>query len=260
MWWVMHYWDELFADKYVPQISFGLNTLTSYPDPNPEITSADGWTALSSVDIVWATLIASAGNSSNSVTGNAQMVRFTASTTTNQWAALYRAVFMFDTSSLGASATIESAILSLFGTFKNDPTSNTPDINIYSSAPGSNTDVGAGDYNTLGSTPFGTAITFSGWSSSTYNDFTLNASGISNISKTGISKFGTRNANYDVAAVAPTWATGANTNINGNHADQDGTANDPKLVVNYILPGGTPQSEIIVNNVIIQSQSKVVSY
>lgn len=37
VWWLMHYWDEVFADRRVPALSFGFATLTAYPDPSIEV-------------------------------------------------------------------------------------------------------------------------------------------------------------------------------------------------------------------------------
>ena len=76
------------------------------------------------------------------------------------------------------------------------------------------------------------------WSTSAYNDFTLNATGISNVSKTGVSKFGLRNPEYDVANSAPANPGGAvqNTLVCHYDADRTGTTNDPKLTVVHSEP------------------------
>jgi hypothetical protein len=182
------------------------------------------------------------------------------STTTDRWDDLRRIITLFNTSSLGAGATIDSATLSLYGQSKVDPLLITHDLNIYSSAPASNTALVSADYSTFGSTAFSTAITYAGWSTTAYNVFSLNASGITNINKTGVSKFGARNANYDVAAIAPTWASGQINVTICYSADETGTSNDPKLVVTYTAPSSLPQSRFISNDVFMASQSKVVSY
>jgi len=65
------------------------------------------------------------------------------------------------------------------------------------------------------------------------NDFVLNASGKSNIDTGGISKFSARNANYDVADVAPTWSASGDSYLYAKSADTAGTSEDPKLVVNH---------------------------
>lgn len=44
LWWVMHWWDEIFADRYQPEWSFGFDSLTSYADPSNvvEVQNFDG--------------------------------------------------------------------------------------------------------------------------------------------------------------------------------------------------------------------------
>ena len=63
-------------------------------------------------------------------------------------------------------------------------------------------------------------------------------SGQAAIDIAGVSKFGVRNANYDVAAVAPTWAVGSpTTSTTAKGPDTVGTTQDPKLVVTYPAEG-----------------------
>lgn len=214
-------------------------TDTFFPDPNPETTSQDCEVveayAVGS-GISWATIIANPGNTVSNDQASGSWFNFRSDTGTDLWRVLNRGIVLFDTSSIPDANTTDSSTLSLFGTAKADPFTNTPNINVYSSAPASNTDCVAGDYDSLGSTAFSTAITFANWSTTAYNDFALNSSGLANISKTGVSKFGIRNANYDVAAVAPTWGSNDRSYMEGYFAEQTGTANDPKLVVTHSAP------------------------
>ena len=60
----------------------------------------------------------------------------------------------------------------------------------------------------------------------TYNDFTLNSSGITGISKTGITKFGLREENDRANTDS---ATNNNNRIDFRAADAAGTTSDPKL-------------------------------
>ena len=237
LWWAMHAWDWCVADRWVPELSFGFSTLTSSPDADPETNTVDGrvqqtYTAGSGVP--WATLIADAGNAFNDSTTIEGAVSISSDSGTNVWRFLCRGIFLFNTSALTSSASISSAVKSLYGSSKADNLVIAPTINIYTSNPASSTALAAGDFTSLGSVAqCDTAITYAGWSTAGYNDFTLNATGRGNVSKTGISKFGTRNVNYDVAAVAPAWSASTNSQLNCYQADQTGTANDPKLVVTY---------------------------
>ena len=233
MWWALHYWDALFADRLIPRLSFSYAPLTVYPDPHTETTSVDGHTARHGVDETWATIIAGAGTF-GSDSGTDIVLQIIASTTLNQWERFYRVAILFDTSSLTGSATINSATLSVYGNFKDDNLSATPDANVYTSSPASDTAVASGDHGSYGSTPqCDTAVTYTNWTITGYNDFALNSTGRGNISKTGISKFGLRNAKHDVAASAPNWVSNVGSQIRAWSADKTGTSNDPKLVITY---------------------------
>jgi hypothetical protein len=115
----------------------------------------------------------------------------------------------------------------------------TTDVNVYTSNPTTNNNLVAGDYSTLGTTALSTAIDYTNWQvGSTYNAFALNASGLSAISKTGVSKFGVRNVYHDAAGNAPTWSMNQNYYLQ-NYFSEDATADngkDPKLVIAYTVP------------------------
>jgi hypothetical protein len=66
-------------------------------------------------------------------------------------------------------------------------------------------------------------------SDSTYRDFTLDANGRANVSKTGISKFGARGGLDFSDATVPT----GNNQCLARWADYGGTTTDPKLVITY---------------------------
>jgi hypothetical protein len=154
------------------------------------------------------------------------------SATTNQWFALSRTIVLFNTGALGAGATVSSATFSLYGETKEDAMGCTPNITVYASVPNSNTDLIASDYGTLGSTAFATAITYADWSSAGYNDYSLNASGLAAISLTGVTKLGTRNANYDVSGDEPAWSNSVAAWLY-SWASEKGAGYKPKLVVTY---------------------------
>ncbi len=237
LWWMVHAWDWALADRFIPAWSYGFSTLTAYPDGgDPAATAVDGNVLRSGLlNEAWGTIRAGAGNSHDALNQPNHFVEWedAAAGHTNQWNQLVRSIFLFDTSSLGAGATISAATLSLFGTSKQDDHANTPNIDIYTSTPGSNTTLADSDFGQLGSTSqTGSPTTYASFSTSAYNNFVFNATGLGNISKTGISKFGARNANYDVANVAPTWGASGITKLAGNFAEAATKASpDPKLVV-----------------------------
>lgn len=233
LWWVLHGWDWLIADRLVPSFSFGFQSLTVYPDADPETETVDGYARCAGKNETWTALLDDTAISTDSSSVNI-VVEIKASATTNQWDTCNRAILLFNTSGLQGS--VVSATLSLNGNSYGsvDGLGVNPDLNIYSSNPVSNTSLAVADYNTLGTTPFSTAIPFSSWSDPSYNDFAFNSSGKAAIVQ-GITKLGVRNANYDVARVAPTWSSLGDTYFQFAGADAAGSAADPKLVVTYEL-------------------------
>lgn len=237
-WWLLHFWDWSVADRWIPRLSFGFDTLTKYPN-------AQGDSGQNTVDgsvqtnygfdsgKTWDQIRNGPGTQafSNRTTGSA--CSLASDLTSNTWQWIIRSIFLFDTSSLGADANITNAVLSLYGYDKTDDLSISPTTDIYTSNPASNTSLIPADYTTLGTiSQTGSPIAYSNWSVA-YNPFTFNSTGISNINKTGISKFGSRNANYDTADSPPTWLQAAESGVGTYYADETGATKDPKLVVTY---------------------------
>ena len=237
LWWTLHAWDWAIADRWWPEYSFGFGTLTQYPDAYPEVITMDGYVRRHEVDETWATI---RGHSEATQVSNSgtdwQFIDIQASTTANQWKVLGRAMFLFDTSAIGSGSTVISAILSLFGhttTTKQDDLVVTPNIDIVTATPASDTALALGDFDQVGSTSqTGAAKTYASWTAA-YNAFTFDATGRGNVSTTGISRFATRNKNYDTDNVMPTWSSDARSYLAGYLADQIGETNDPKLVVEF---------------------------
>lgn len=226
LWWTMHAWDKL-ADPFFPKLSFGFDTLTRHPDPNPESTTVDGRVRNFQDGGTWATCRAATdGTDANDVDTSIQFVA--AGPSGIDWF-INRGFFLFDTSALTASATISDAVFSLAANGAAVQNANTTDLDIVSSSPASNTGLVVADYDQVGSTVFGSKA-LSAWvaTNTTYNDITLDANGIANISKTAISKFGARIAR-DTDNAQPTGANGVECYM----AEQTGTSNDPRLVVTY---------------------------
>ena len=255
LWWVMHTWDWAFADRWVPELSFGFATLTKYPDADPESTSVDAkinhiYAAGSGV--TWATIVAAGGTEATPSDPSGDILNIQSDTGTGNWKRLTRGIFLFDTSSLTSGANISSAVMSLYGWYKADGLGVTPNLDIYTSTPASNTDIVAGDFDAIGSTSqTGSPVTWANLNAAGYTDFTFDATGRGNVSKTSISKFGARNANYDVAATPPSWSSNHETDLAIYFADQSGTSNDPKLVVTYTLPTASwvPTGRLIFESV-----------
>jgi len=238
---------QKFGAENIVEGKIGNTTTTVYPDASPESTSVDGGVShvvsLGSNSTSWATLRAGAGTNASdsdatitSGTGDGS-VSIRCDTVSDNWARLERAIVLFDTSGIDDGDTLDSAALSVYGTFKNDDLSSSPTLNVYTSAPASNTALVAGDFDSLGSTDLSTSITYASYSDSGYNDFTLNATGESSVDFTGISKFGLREAAHDAANSSPSHPGSTQTStFSFRGAEQTGTTNDPKLVIEHTTP------------------------
>lgn len=249
IWWLMHQWDILLANNFAPQYNLGFDTLTVYPDADPETNTVDGYPyvfygAGSGLD--WSVLRVDDGSTGGAFDDNPIqlfLAYILADTTTNKFRGLRRGIFLFDTSSLTSGAIISSAVVSIYGKSKADGASNSPQIGIYSSNPASNTSLVGTDLDSIGSTLLSSIINYADYSTSGYNDFTLNATGLSQVSKTSITKLGSREVKYDADGATPTWSSGSEMKFEAYPAETSGTTSDPKLVVTYST-GSNTNSEI----------------
>lgn len=203
-----------------------MSTLTVYSDAgDPGSTTCDGVIRYLS-SATWAEARdAASGNDISATATSAILVQST-------WGGVYyvgRGFFLFDASALTAAANISSAVISFAASAAGVTNADTTAAHIVSCTPASNTTLELADYSQIGATSFA-SMNLSSWvdTDGTYNDFTLDANGIANISKTGISKFATRNSR-DLNDSA---ATGINA-LQCYYADQTGTTKDPKLVITY---------------------------
>jgi hypothetical protein len=213
-----------------------MSTLTVYPDADPETSTVDGGTrrTVSAPGESWASIISGAGVSANYPADNSAYGPLYVETGTTGWKQLGRLIWLFDTSALTSGAKISAATFSIYGKSKaGDFTTsvlNAFAMSIVSSNPASNTATAAGDYTSFGSTKFcDTDITYSSWNESGYNDYSFNASGVSAISKTSITKLGGRLAS-DISGTQ-THESGKYFLMEMYFADQTGTDKDPKQLL-----------------------------
>lgn len=237
IWRAAHAWDRFVANPIVPALNLGFDTLTAYPDPEVAITACDGYVARSGVDETWATIRSGAGNDASLGDAFAAGFQFIASTTVNQFSRLRRGIYNFDCLALPAGPTISDVTLSLFTQDRGDPGTLNPDADIYAATPAAHTTIANADYGQISTTSMtGAPLSFATIFSAAYHDFVFNATGIATVSSAVVA-YGSRNANFDAANVAPTWTSNALTYWNSYHADQTGSADDPKLVVTYAPAG-----------------------
>jgi hypothetical protein len=139
-----------------------------------------------------------------------------------------RSMTLFDTSTINDAATISSAILSLWIIGKVASPDTGAGIRIVTATPAATNNYALSDYSQFGTVSQTDDIAYTSMTTGAYNDFTLNATGLSNISKTGITKLGIRDS-MDVNNSTPTVANYSEI----ASADTAGTTSDPKLVVTY---------------------------
>ena len=238
-WYMLHFLDWVFSYNPVPQmqLNFGFDTLTVYPAQGQQ-SPVDGSVKRLVSEEAFNTLRASAGTGADDtgMSGNAGMLK--AGTTTDLFTEIGRGIFLFDTSALPDGTTITGATFSLWL----DQRVNTLGLSdseaglaLISSNPASDSALVAADYQQFGSTRLATDIPYSSWGTGDYTDFTLNGSGIAAISKTGLSKFGTKLA-IDLDGGTPNWVSGTYVKFSVWMADLFGIDSDPKLIIEYGIP------------------------
>jgi hypothetical protein len=146
----------------------------------------------------------------------------------------YESFFSFDTSSLGGAATVSSATLSLYGYSDQSNTDFTATAAIKDWGSSLDTSDWVAGANLSSLTTVATYNPASGWSTTGYNNF-ADVALPANINKTGTTYL----ILYSDRHAAGNTPTGYEY-VNAYSADQSGTSQDPKLVVEYSYPGLLP--------------------
>jgi len=192
----------------------------------------------------WGTIRSGAGTGSTAAGSNEEY-----SSSWGWYTYNYRSGLCWNTSTLGSAATITGATISLYGSSKQDSALNSLSSVIVGFTPTNSAALASGDYNKTASSLFAPKITSANWSTSAYNNFTLNAAGIATINKPGISCFAFR-SNEDVSG----------TIVEGNGNNQAfikfypwttaGQTKDEMLTITYTTPDTTPPASItnLANN------------
>ena len=175
------------------------------PEASPATTAGDGYVNRAGNEEALATIIAGAGTGNND-SGSTTLARLRADDVAGTYDQCVRTSYSFDTSAIPDTDVISSAKLKLYGSEK---TTNlgTTDIVIVESSPTDPSNLANGDYGNFGSTEFG-SIAIASISTVAYNDFTLNASGIATINKTGVTSFGALlRWDFGVSTTGLTWSS-----------------------------------------------------
>lgn len=211
--------------------------LTVYPDAGTGNTTVDGPVArYNTSGDSWADIRTGAGNLTEPTSSAVDCVRYRCDANTDKWDFMYRAIFTFDTSALGSGASISAADFCIYITGIDN--SFTDSLAVVGATPANDNNLVDADYGQVGSTLYATAVALAGLSTSQYNNISLNATGLAAISKTGITKLGTR-GEHDRSDSEPAWSSGADSDLDICYADYADVTSDPKLVITYTL-GGSP--------------------
>jgi hypothetical protein len=239
IWWMLHFLDWLIQKTWNPEFSFGFDTLTAYPDANPETNTVDGYSQrfLSSPNEESFSSIRSGEgtHSGDSLSTHYFCYLGAAEGVTDKYNNFVRGFVLFNTYNLGSGASIISAIFNfyskLFNFDRNSSCVETVSMHLAEGNPSSNTSITSLDLQNVGSDSFG-YVEESSIVLNQYNSITLNSSGVLAINKTGITKFSIQNG-FDINNTEPTWATDLSVGSYFDSADQTGTSQDPKLVITY---------------------------
>lgn len=208
------------------------DTAKFYPNADPESTTMDASIESSNSSFASAR-DAATGTSINtsSATGLfAQKNRFA----TSGWV-IARAMMTFDASAF-SQATITSAKISLYGSAKTNG-NGTTSIHCVAATPASNSNIVVADFDQVGTVSFA-EIAYASFSTSDYNDFSLNASGLANVVVQGISRFAFReDQEFDNSSG---MTIGTSNDFSGYFADETGTSKDPYLEYTYVSPPAAP--------------------
>lgn len=246
VWWLMHFWDWALADRLLPALSFGFDTLTAYPAAGAN-SPVDGVVQTRN-NATW-DLAHDDTNGNDALTSDAT---FQSPHTNPSFWRIARTFILFDTSSL--SGTVTAATLSVYVSGVTDGDADAQGyVGMVQSSPAATNTLATTDFNDCGAvdnpTQGATAIDLGSFTTSAYNDFVFNSTGLTWIDIDGITKLGLREG-HDIEDAEPT----AGNSITMSFADQTGTSEDPKLVVTYTVPTKT----VSINDTVTVSESRSV--
>ena len=167
--------------------------------------SMDGYINNAVGSVSWSTMRDAVNGTAITDTGTGAQTYIKATTVTDEWNNTHRSVFLFDTAAL-AGDTVTAATFKFVSNYK-DADFGSSAVLVASNPTGTSGLVVA-DYSRFTFVDQAARLAFSSVvaDSATYNDMVLNATGISNISTSGITKFGIVDS-YDADDSPPTWVS-----------------------------------------------------
>jgi hypothetical protein len=221
-------------------VLMGAASIEKYPDADPEDATFDGDLTFDTVvagGITWSAIYS---GPPTTIADSSPILDLMVDSDSvdGRWDFLLRAFMLFDTSALGAGATITSATLQFVLIQRSDDFN--ASLYLVTSTPANDDELVIGDWGEIQAVSQATTPTFASFtlhsaSAGFYNSLTLNATGEGNISKTGITKFGFR-VDTDATGSGPTWTSQYRSHLGMAAADTDlGDDKRIKLVVVYTL-------------------------
>ena len=223
-----------------------------YATTNSVYTSVDGIAQRNGLgDQTFATIRAGAGTAAGTRGDPDLVMQMVSSPNSGQWRELNgRSIFCFDVKTPMGTEAATAATFSLFGTSADNRITgqsvviDKPNPASFTSAPGTS------DYNVAnwdGVEQSSTRIGVASWSTTGYNDFTINATGISNINTAEqYVCFGAR-ASGDFDDSEPTWSADVAFSVRASATSHTGTSQDPVLVIisSVAAPAVVPENTIL---------------
>ena len=227
-------------------------TVTTFnPDGHTESATVDGRvTDDSNGNLTWSTLCDVGGSYSGESESTAAFY-IIAGSSNDRWDSLGRFFMLYDSSSIDDDDEISAAkIVCMTGTYDSSTISEGLSgyaLGVTASNPASNTALAAGDFDAVSATAFATEINVSSINTTDGNnwpDLAFNASGISAVSKDGISKFVIR-FGADISDTSGNWSSGANVFVTAKSAEDSTAGNRPELTVTHAV-AAAPANQIIM--------------
>lgn len=245
LWWALHCCDWLVLDRLLPALSFGLATLTAYPQAGSggANVTCDGsirnyvGSPVSWANFRGATLYTVVRNFTGTSNYAGQISRTAG--TAPRWEDIYRAFYTFNTSTIGAGQAVSAATLSLRGYNSNeDGITGDDSLAVVAFTPANMNTVTDAEFNAFGTTSFASIAfaDFKTWEN--INVLTFNAAGIAHIKMTAPTGVGTE-IGADATNTEPGGTTAGEIFYQVYNADNTGTTNDPKLTVTYAAAAST---------------------
>lgn len=212
----------------------------------------------------WLTMRNGAGEYTDTI-ATTEVIGFETTSTDQQGDLFLVGYFMFDTSGLPDDATIQSAVVGIPGHALTHTDLGSFSMGIVGFAPATNGTIAAGDYDSRLLFPrYATDIPVASWGIGSYNNYTLNAAGLANVSKIGWTNIAlTTNWDIDNDTSQYTWSSSKTSEV-VYAASEHGSSptNGPFIEVTYTTSDVTPPASVtgLTNGTFSACNSTVINW